>query len=140
MGILLNTFSRLINTHQLQHLDGSLFCLLLCLIGMKQDRFHQLISNSKDRIQTGHGILKNNTAVLSPEAPHLFIIPGGQILSLKDHLTLHDTAGLRQNLHNRISCHTLSGTGFTYDAHNLSRLQGEIHAIYRLYLTGICKK
>ena len=72
---------------------------------MKPDGLDKLIADGKNGIEGGHGILKDNGYLLSPEFTHLFFRPVKDVLPVVKDLSGFYIAIFRQNTHYGICGH-----------------------------------
>ena len=123
MGILLEAAGRIVYSYQFQHLLRFLSGLFFTHLVVCGDGFHDLVSHRIDRIEGGHGILEDHSAVSSAEILHLLGSIFGDVLTLEQYFALCDMAVSVQDLHDGIGRDRFAGTGFAYDSQALSFLQ-----------------
>ena len=128
MGVIL--FTALRNPHQLKHFLNPLLLFLRRQIHVKLQGLTNLVPHCKDRIQAGHGVLKNHGYLFSPDLPHVLLGCFYQILPVK-----HDfSAGnppryLWQKAHEGKGKGGLTGAGLSHQTNGLPLVQGEGYVI-----------
>ena len=139
-GILLHAFFRFVDIDKVQHFHCPVPRLLLVAFRVEQDRFHQLVSDRIGRVKAGHGILENDRDLVAPDTFHHIFIGAHQLLPVTLDRTRDDPACRCQDLHDGISRHRFSGSGFSHNSENLSSLKIKRDTIYRTHLSCIREK
>ena len=105
-----------LDTHQFHKTDDPAIHFLFGQLGlMNQNRFCDLLANGDGRVQGGHGVLEHEGKQLTPKLSHIPVGVLCNIHTVCDDLTAFDFCRLRQQLHNGLTKHTFTATGFTDD-------------------------
>ena len=132
MGILVEPFLRQRDLYQLQHLNGALFGFRLVQIRVQHQRFHDLFSHGKYRVQGSHGLLEDHGDLSAADLAHLILAFLQQIFSLIQDLAAHDFSRRRlYQLHDGKRSDTFSAAGLSHDAQRLSFFHRKGNIIYR---------
>ena len=121
MGILCVTLGR--NADHFQHLHGLIHGLLFIHILVQGDDFGDLITDSHQGVQRGHGILEDHRDLLAADLTHILFGGFQQILAVQDDLTAQNLCGgIGQNAQYGLCNGGLAGTGLTNQAQALTTL------------------
>ena len=138
MGVLLHPALRLVHADHFEKFDAARGRFLICLVFCVQlQRLIQLIADRKDRIQRCHRVLEDDAALVAAEGLHLTLTVLEKVLALVENFPFHDTACLRQNLHDGISRHGFSGAGLADHPEHLSLVEVKGNAVDRLDLAVV---
>ena len=102
---------------------------------MKQNCLTKLISDGVHRIKACHRVLENDTDLITADALYRILGCTYKIFAFIYHAAADNTSGVREYLHDRICCNTLSTAGFTNNAKHLAAVKTERNTVYSPYLT-----
>ena len=80
---------------------------------------HDLLADAEERVQRRHGILKDHSDSLSPDAAHRAAIECGEVLPFEPDGSAGDSSCSREEPQNGQAGHRLSGSGLAHDAEGL---------------------
>ena len=123
IGVLLEPLLRLVDAHQLEHLQRPGLHLLAGPVRVDPDGLAQLAADGKGGVQAGHRILEDDGDPAAAEVLHLLFGVLEDVLPLEEHLALGDAAGVRQDAHDRIGRHALAAAALAHDAQHLAGIQ-----------------
>ena len=132
MGILLQPLFRLIDAHQPEHLQRPCLCYCARHLLMLPQRLHQLVPDGIERVQRGHGILKDHADAAAQQLAHLLAALLLQIHAVKQDGVGPDGGVIRQQLHHRHHADALAAAGFADNADKLACVHIKAHAAHRL--------
>ena len=136
VGIITET--RTGNPDHFQHCSRFRFRLLPGTFLMKLYSFGDLISDTHNRIQGSHGILKNHGNPFSPDFPHFVIMKHQKIFPLQtDFPAIHMGRRLRQYTQNGFGNSGLSRSCFPNQSQRSPFFQRKRHIINRMDLTSL---
>jgi hypothetical protein len=98
---------------------------------MQASTLSDLIPHAHDRIQGGHGVLKNHAYSVSSYAAHLFFAYGGQFFAVKKYGTATDAGrrGWEQTQQGK-SGYGFAATGFPHKAKGFAAIKGEADGVH----------
>ena len=98
---------------------------------MLLDRFQNLISNGKHRIETGHRLLKDHRNLVTANLSLVYLRQSRDFSAFIMYLaTGNKSRRMRHKLAYRQRCHTLAAAGFPNDRKNLVMLNLKGHTIH----------
>jgi len=96
------------------------------------ESFRQLIANGEDRIQGGHGFLKNHADFVPANGPDLPLGEIQEIAAAKDDFSPCENGGRhRKEPQDRQRQHTLAASGLPHHPKNLAGLHVQADTVYR---------
>ncbi|CCZ36011.1 putative peptide transport system ATP-binding protein [Firmicutes bacterium CAG:646] len=131
---------RIRNTNVAKHLHHFLFRLFLTHLLMNSERLAQLSLDCKNRVQTGHRLLKDNRNIISTNLTHIFQRYVCQILSVKSDRTAVNISVAVQKFQDTHGRHTLTAAAFSHDTQCLSGFYRIGDTVYRFHCTLFCLK
>ena len=100
----------------MHHANRFLHCRLFIHTAVQPQRFCDLFSAFDNRIERGHGFLKNHRNLISPDLLHLFFLRCHQILvPVQDTSVCNLTRGIGNQLHDSQGGDALSTAALSYD-------------------------
>lgn len=95
--------------------------------------FRDLLANAEDRIECGHGFLKNHGDMVAAHLTQFVVAHGRDFASLEMDGSVGDPSrGIGHEAHDRKSKHGLAATGFTHDGQCFALHYGQADGIHRL--------
>ena len=108
---------------------------------MRHDGLCNLVPDCKDRVQGGHGLLKDHGDPVPPNFPHLLGIECKEIAAFKQNLPCdHPCRRHEKKSHDGKGRYALAAPGLPHHTENLSFFQGQREMIHGLHHTGIGMK
>ena len=98
-----------------------------------------MLTHSKDRVQSGHGVLKDHGYLGAPDLTHISLAGLEQVFPFKKDLTVdHLSWRIGHQTHDGQGGGGLTGPGFTHQSQRLSLFQTEANTVDGLdrILTG----
>ena len=132
--ILLEHHLRVGNFHISQHLQGGLGSFLLAHTPMNPEGLTELPLHGENRVQAGHGLLKDHGDLVAPDVVHLLGADFGKILAVKGDGAAGNVAVGIQKPQNAHGGHAFAGSGLANDAQGLAGHNGignVVHGLHR---------
>ena len=102
VGILVESLFRHGDADQFQHFNRMLLGLMLVHARMNFQGLHDLLSNGKNRVERGHGLLEDHGDFAAANLSHFIFALFQQVLPFKEDLAAYDFSRRRLNqLHDR---------------------------------------
>ena len=112
MGIRIHPRLRIGDLDQPKHFNGFFARLFFAQPLVQANRLADLITDGKNRIQRGHGLLKNHGDLVAADFAHLLVAQLEQIMAAIENLPADDLSRRRRNqTHNGERRHALATTG-----------------------------
>ena len=132
MRVLVGATRRLGDADELQHGDGARMGGRLRQLFVLDHHFGDLGADGVDRVEAGHGLLKDHADVLAPHGAHVAIGQRHQIAAAQADGAARDLADLLgEEAHDREAGDRLARARFTDDGDGLAGLDPKAHAIDR---------
>ena len=97
---------------------------------MCAQRLDQRVAHRKERVQTGHRLLKDHRDLRPTPPPHLGFRQRKQVLTVQSHFTGNDTSGRGDQAQYGKAGDALAASGLTDQAQGLPRFDLEVNAVY----------
>ena len=117
------------DTHETQHLDGTLARGLLVETVMQADVLDHLGANLEHRVKSRHRVLEDHRDVLATKLAELSLGGMHDVLAVEHDAAALDLAGLGQKVHQRARGDGLAGTRLTNNGKGLAAIEREAHAV-----------
>ena len=92
MRIIIGTLARVRNADQLEHFDGVTIGLFFAVSEVQPGNLHQLFRDPHERIERGHGILKDHRDLAAANFAQLFARKRKNVFAVEEYLARNDLA------------------------------------------------
>ncbi len=124
---------RLLNSNIFHRLHSNPLCFIRANLLMQEDRFHQLVTNVVDRVETRHRLLEDHGDLATTNREHLFFAQGDNVTPFEqDAAAVKSSRWAGDQLHGAHGSHALAATRLTNNCQRLLRKQRHIDAIHCL--------
>ena len=97
---------------------------------MEGDHFRNLVADSHQGVQSGHGVLKDHGDLFAPDLAHLLVGSFQQVASIQKDFAVQNLGGrIRQNTHNGLGDSSLACSCLAYQTQTFAALDFKGNAV-----------
>ena len=104
----------------LEHTLGLACGLLIVHIRVHLNGFRDLLAHSHERVEAGHGLLKDHGHLGAAHFAPLVLRKVEQVLAIEQDLSSHHLSRWTKESHDGTAAHALAAAGLTHDSHDLA--------------------